>query len=53
MFVDHQLGKETLALIPCMRVYETNEYMHSGLRDDASRIMDRLMNLTRDTIPEY
>jgi hypothetical protein len=28
----------------------TNEYKHSGLRDDGARILDRLLSMVRDTL---
>ena len=35
VYVAYDLSKETLEFTPHIRVFETNEYMHSGLRDDS------------------
>ena len=34
-----------------LRIWATNEYKHSGIRDDGARILDRLLGMARDMIP--
>jgi len=48
MFVDFDLAQETAAAIAGSRVWVTNEYMHSGVREDGARILKKLMAMTRD-----
>ncbi|KAK9074268.1 hypothetical protein SSX86_006865 [Deinandra increscens subsp. villosa] len=45
MFVNFNLAMETAAEIAGIRLWVTNEYMHSGLRDGASHVLDHLMGL--------
>ena len=52
-FVDFDMGSQTAASIGSIRQWVTNEYMHSGLRDDGSSIFDRLLGMTRNSIPLY
>lgn len=33
-----------------LRQWVTNEYKHSGIRDDGARILDRLLSMARDMI---
>ena len=33
-----------------LRQWVTNEFKHSGIRDDGGRIFDRLLNICRDQI---
>lgn len=46
-YVDRQLSEETAALLPSMRPWLTNEYLHNGLRTDGGRVLDRLIGLAR------
>lgn len=48
-FVDRQLSEETAELLPGMRRWLTDEYLHNGLRTDGERILDRLIGLARGT----
>ena len=41
------------ARIAHIRQYITNEYMHSGLRDDGPHIFERLLGMTRGTVPLF
>ena len=41
------------ARIANIRQYITNEYMHSGLRDDGPHIFERLLGMTRGTVPLF
>ncbi len=47
-YVLRGFSEETAALVPSMRPWLTNEYLHNGLRTDGERIVDRLISLARD-----
>jgi pimeloyl-ACP methyl ester carboxylesterase len=44
-YVDCAFSLETAELVRGMRVWQTNEYLHNGLRADGGRILGRLMDL--------
>ena len=50
-YVDFDLAEETAGFVGSMRKWVTNEYMHSGIREDGIRILDRLMGMTRNSRP--
>lgn len=50
-YVDFALAEETAEYISGIRKWVTNEYMHSGIREDGPRILDRLMGMTRNSRP--
>mmetsp|Transcript_14470 Transcript_14470/g.31400 ORF Transcript_14470/g.31400 Transcript_14470/m.31400 type:complete len:517 (+) Transcript_14470:56-1606(+) len=50
MYVDYHLSQVTASSIRGIRQWITNEYKHSGIRDDGARIFDRLLNMVRDAI---
>jgi hypothetical protein len=50
MYVDYNLAQETVAAVGGMRQWITNEYKHSGIRDDGCRIVDRLLAMVRDVL---
>ena len=50
MFVDFELAQKTAKHVAGIRQWITNEYMHSGLRDDGGKILDKLIGMTRDSI---
>ncbi len=49
-FVDRHLSDETADLLPGMRRWLTDEYLHNGLRSDGGRVLDRLIGLTRGAL---
>ena len=49
-FVDRQFSEETADLLPGMRRWLTDEYLHNGLRTGGDRVLDRLIGLARGTI---
>jgi pimeloyl-ACP methyl ester carboxylesterase len=49
-FVDRRLSEQTADLLPGMRRWLTDEYLHNGLRSDGGRVLDRLIGLARGTI---
>lgn len=50
MYVDFNLAQESAKYVPTIRQWMTNEYKHSGIRDDGGRILDKLLNMVRDAI---
>jgi hypothetical protein len=46
-YVLRDYSEETAALLPGMRPWLTNEFLHNGLRVDGDRILDRLISLAR------
>ena len=48
VYVDFDLAKETAEAIQGARMWVTNEYMHSGLREDGAKILTGLMKMTRN-----
>lgn len=50
MYVDYDLVQETLGRTAGVRQWVTNEYKHSGIRDDGNRILERLLGIVRDGI---
>ena len=51
MFVDFELAAETAAKIRGARVWSTSEYLHSGIREDGARIVQKLLSYVRDEDP--
>ena len=48
-FVEVGLSLETAALVPTLRPWITNEFLHSGLRVGGGDLLDRLLGMTRRT----
>jgi len=53
MFVDFDLAMDVVNnyMGPNVRVYATNEYMHSGIREDGKRIIDKMIAMLDDSDP--
>ncbi len=49
-FVDRRFSEETADLLPGMRRWVTDEYLHNGLRVDGDRVLDRLIGLARGAL---
>jgi len=49
-FVDRQFSEVTADLLPEMRRWLTDEYLHNGLRSSGERVLDRLIGLARGKI---
>ncbi len=47
MYVERAFSEETVAAVPGLRAWVTNEYEHNGLRADGERILSRLLDLAR------
>lgn len=53
MFVNFKLAMETASQISGIRCWITNEYMHSGLRDDGGKVFDHLMGILKGNRPLF
>ena len=51
MYVDFNLAQETAACIAGARVWVTNEFTHSGVREDGPRVLKTLLALARGEEP--
>jgi pimeloyl-ACP methyl ester carboxylesterase len=49
-FVLRRFSEQTADLLPGMRRWLTDEYLHNGLRSDGARVLDRLIGLARGTV---
>ncbi len=49
-FVDRQFSEQTADLLPGMRRWLTNEYLHNGLRSGGGHVLDRLIALARGSM---
>lgn len=49
MFVEMDISRETLAVIPNSKAWITNEYEHNGLRADGEKILDTLIAMGEQT----
>jgi pimeloyl-ACP methyl ester carboxylesterase len=47
-YVPREYSLATAELLPDARVWVTNEYEHNGLRASGSRVLDRLIRMSRD-----
>ena len=53
MYVNFKLAMETTSQIAGIRLWITNEFMHSGLRDGGSQVFDQLMGLLSGKKPLF
>lgn len=53
MYVNFHLAMETASEISGIRLWVTNEYMHSGLRDSGSQVFDQLMGMLQGKKPWF
>lgn len=53
MFVNFKLSMETAAQIAGIRLWITNEFMHSGLRDSGSQVLDHLLGMLNGRKPLF
>jgi pimeloyl-ACP methyl ester carboxylesterase len=47
MYVERAFSEATAELLPTLRVWQTNEYEHDGLRVSDERVLDRLIAMVR------
>ncbi|XP_031377419.1 uncharacterized protein LOC116192871 [Punica granatum] len=53
MYVNFKLAMETASQIAGIRLWISNEYMHSGLRDNGSRVLDQLSGMLNGKKPLF
>ncbi|KAF8733106.1 hypothetical protein HU200_015473 [Digitaria exilis] len=53
MYVNFNIAKETASQIAGIRLWVTNEYMHSGIRDGGSHVFEHLMGLLNGKKPLF
>ncbi|KDP43915.1 hypothetical protein JCGZ_20925 [Jatropha curcas] len=53
MYVNFKLAMETASQIAGIRLWITNEYMHSGLRDAGGRVFDHLLGMLNGKKPLF
>ncbi|XP_058737413.1 uncharacterized protein LOC131609657 isoform X1 [Vicia villosa] len=53
MYVNFNLSKETASQIAGIRLWITNEFMHSGLRDDGNKVLDHLLGMLNGKKPLF
>ena len=50
-YVDFDLSQATARTVRGLRQWVTNEFLHSGIRDDGGRVFDGLLGLVRGSAP--
>ncbi|EEF50593.1 proline iminopeptidase [Ricinus communis] len=53
MYVNFRVAMETASQIAGIRLWITNEYMHSGLRDAGGRVLDHLLGMLNGKKPLF
>lgn len=53
MYVNFNIAMETASQIAGIRLWVTNEYMHSGLRDGGSQVFEQLMGMLQGKKPWF
>ncbi|KAB5569381.1 hypothetical protein DKX38_003174 [Salix brachista] len=53
MYVNFKLAMETASQIAGIRLWITNEYMHSGLRDGGGQVLDHLLGMLNGRKPLF
>lgn len=53
VYVNFKLAMETASQIAGIRLWITNEFMHSGLRDDGSKVIDHLFGMLNGRKPLF
>ncbi|KAK7394712.1 hypothetical protein VNO78_15247 [Psophocarpus tetragonolobus] len=53
LYVSFKLAMETASQIAGIRLWITNEFMHSGLRDDGSKVIDHLLGMLNGRKPLF
>lgn len=51
LYVNIALSEETAAQIKDIRTWVTNEYLHSGIREDGARVLDQLFGMLKGKHP--
>ncbi|KAJ1443524.1 Peptidase S33 [Sesbania bispinosa] len=53
LYVNFKLSMETASQIAGIRLWITNEFMHSGLRDDGCKVLDHLLGMLNGKKPLF
>jgi len=53
LYVNFKLAMETASQIAGIRLWITNEFMHSGLRDDGNTVIDHLLGMLNGRKPLF
>ena len=53
LFVNFKIAMETASQIAGIRLWITNEYMHSGLRDGGGKVFEHLMGMLNGKKPLF
>lgn len=53
LYVSFKLAMETASQIAGIRLWITNEFMHSGLRDDGNKVIDHLLGMLNGKKPLF
>lgn len=53
MYVNFKVAMETASQIAGIRLWITNEYMHSGLRDAGGKVLDHLLGMLNGKKPLF
>jgi len=53
LYVNFKLAMETASQIAGIRLWITNELMHSGLRDDGNKVIDHLLGMLNGRKPLF
>lgn len=51
LYVNFALSEETASNIQGIRLWVTNEYLHSGIREDGARVLDQLFGMLKGKHP--
>ncbi|CAN0390937.1 unnamed protein product [Hapterophycus canaliculatus] len=46
IYVEREFSEETSRILPDCKIWVTNRYQHSGLREDGDTILDTLLGMT-------
>jgi len=51
MYVDFALSEQTADKVKGLRMWVTSEYLHSGIREDGTRIFNAMMAMVEGVVP--
>ncbi|CAM9536971.1 unnamed protein product [Discosporangium mesarthrocarpum] len=50
IYVEREFSEETSSILPNCKVWVTNQYQHSALRDDGNKLLTTLLGMTRGEV---
>eukprot|EP00752_Nemacystus_decipiens_P011409 g10133.t1 len=50
IYVEREFSDETSKIMPDCKIWVTNRYQHSGLREDGDKVLDTLLGMTRGEV---